>query len=299
MKLFYDFSVWAMSGALQLTKKGDSKLSRLVKGRKRVFEELKYFRQGNGEELAWVHVASLGEYEQAKPVIAQLKKAFPQLNVVVTFFSPSGYENVVKKPHPHVDFMTYLPFDTPDQAKRFLQILHPKMIFFVKYDLWANYILEAKSRAIPLFLFSASMQKKQVYFRFYGGFFRKVLRSFDHIFTQNQHTFDLLKSIGVEKVSVTGDTRFDNVHAISQNPKHFQDIEDFVNGRQVIVVGSAWAEDMELILPFINSHVQYCLIIAPHDIDQQEIGEWQKSIQQTEIFRIIQGEHRCTSIVHR
>lgn len=283
MKLFYDFSIWAMSGMLQLGKGGDSKLARLVKGRENVFEELQAFRDECSKKLAWFHVASLGEYEQAKPVIAEFKKTYPDKAVLLTFFSPSGYENVIKKSQPNVDIITYLPFDTNSNAQQFLDIVKPEMVFFVKYDLWANYILEAKKRQIPLFLFSASMRKEQVYFQSYGGFFRKVLKSFDHIFTQNKQTVELLRKIEVEQVSIAGDTRFDNVQAISENPKKFPEVEAFVKDSPVIVIGSAWQEDMDLIIPFINKYTQYKYIIAPHDIDQKVIDTWSKAINKSSI----------------
>ncbi len=278
MKFLYDFSIWAISGALQLAKGGDSKLARLVKGRIGVFEDLEAFRQRYSGGLIWFHVASLGEFEQAKPVIAQMKDAFPELKVVLTFFSPSGYENVVKKPQPYVDLITYLPFDTPKNAKRFLEILQPKMAFFVKYDLWANFILETKKRNIPLILFSASFRGSQIYFKPYGGFFRELLQAFDHIFTQNQETLKLLKGIGISHLSMTGDTRYDNVFAISQKPKKIPEIADALEGKPIIVVGSAWSLDMEMIIPFINSNSSYHYIIAPHDIDHEVIDQWQASI---------------------
>ncbi|WP_215223344.1 3-deoxy-D-manno-octulosonic acid transferase [Echinicola shivajiensis] len=283
MKVLYDFSVWAMSGMLQLTKGGKSKLARLVKGREGVFDQLQTFRNGFSGKIVWFHVASLGEYEQAKPVIAALKKTYADSAVLVTFFSPSGYENVIKKSQPNVDIITYLPFDTNSNVQQFLNIVKPEIVFFVKYDLWANYILEAKNRQIPLFLFSASMRKEQVYFQSYGGFFRKVLKSFDHIFTQNKQTEDLLRKIEVEQVSIAGDTRFDNVQAISENPKKFPKLESFVNGAPVIVIGSAWQEDMDLIIPFINKYSQYKYIIAPHDIDQKVIDTWSKAINKSSI----------------
>ncbi|GAB3648246.1 glycosyltransferase N-terminal domain-containing protein [Echinicola sediminis] len=283
MKLFYDFSVWAMSGALQLAKGGGSKLARMVRGRENVFVELEAFRSEFLTDLAWFHVASLGEYEQAKPVIRVFKEAFPDKLVLVTFFSPSGYENVIRKPQPHVDYITYLPFDTKANAQRFLDVVKPAISFFVKYDLWANYIFEAKKRGIPLVLFSASMRSDQVYFRAYGEFFRKILKSFDHIFSQNQETWELLRGIGVQNVSVAGDTRYDNVRQISLQPKVFPEMETFVAGKQVMVVGSAWEEDMALIVPFINKNPQYKYIVAPHDINVAQISAWQAEIKQKSI----------------
>ncbi|AWW31353.1 3-deoxy-D-manno-octulosonic acid transferase [Echinicola strongylocentroti] len=283
MKVIYDFSVWAFSGMLRLASGGDSKLARLVKGRKPVFDEVAAFKAKFPGKVAWFHVASLGEYEQAKPVIAKLKKERPSLAVLVTFFSPSGYENVVKKPQPNVDGVTYLPFDTQGNARQFLELVKPSVVFFVKYDLWANFIFEAKKRDVPLFLFSASLRREQVYFQFYGGFFRKVLKCFDHIYTQNVQTQQLLQEIGISQTTVTGDTRYDNVQAISQSPKVFPEIEALFGDKKVMVVGSAWQEDMDVLLPFVNSHADYHFIIAPHDIDEGQIAGWQKQIKHQSI----------------
>lgn len=276
MNAIYDFSIFVFKGFLGLFYKFSPKWKKLVQGRESVFASLKKFVDGNRKEIAWFHVASLGEYEQSRPVIQEFKKVYPDWVIAVTFFSPSGFEHVVNKARPHIDFISYLPFDTPINAAQFVGTLKPKVVFFVKYDLWANFIFTIKRKNIPLFLFSASLRKDQMYFKNYGHFFRKVLRSFDHIFTQNQETVDLLKSIEYKKVSLTGDTRYDNVHATSQKPKKFPLIKSFVQERPVMVVGSAWEEDMELILPIIESFPKYKFIIAPHDVDERVIGDWQR-----------------------
>lgn len=278
MKRIYDFSFLMFTFLIRLFNWGSPKWKELVEGRKSVFPSLKNFVGKNQKRKAWFHVASLGEYEQAKPVIHELKRIFPDFAVVLTFFSPSGYGHVIKKPQPHIDFITYLPFDTPANASKFVDLLSPDLVFFVKYDLWANFILIVKRRNIPLFLFSASLRKDQIYFKSYGQFFRKVLKSFDHIFTQNQQTYDLLKSIHYNKVTFTGDTRYDNVKSISQNPTSFPEIKNFIQNRPVIVVGSAWEEDMDLIIPFINAKREYRYIIAPHDINNKTIADWQARI---------------------
>jgi len=277
MKPFYDLSIKSFSALAALTKGFNPKLKLLVEGRKGLFDDLANFAESH-ENIAWFHVASLGEYEQAKPVIVKWKERKPDSSVVVTFFSPSGYENVKKKSQPNVDYISYIPFDTPQNAERFINILNPKVAFFAKYDLWANLILTAKHKGVPLFLFSAAFRPEQIYFKRYGGFLRSVLMSFDHIFVQNRTSIDLLTTIGYPNTSLTGDTRFDNVHALSQSPKKFEEIEEWIAGGRVIVVGSAWQEDMDLIIPLINSDVGYKFIIAPHDIDQKKIEFWQMGI---------------------
>src|SRR5690606_35637678 len=279
MKVLYDISLTAASAMLKVFGGLSPKLKKMVAGRKTSFSALADFVKENPAKKAWFHVASLGEYEQAKPVIRELKQRYPDKAVVLTFFSPSGYEPATKKPQPNVDFIAYLPFDTAADAEKWVELLKPEMVFFVKYDLWANFIFSVKKRKIPLFLFSASLRPDQVYFKSYGGFFREVLTSIDHIFTQNQQSVALLNSIGYHQVTVAGDTRYDNVHAISQNPKRFPELDAFAQGKRVMVIGSAWEEDMALIIPFINSGTDYQFIIAPHDIHPEQIADWQSRIR--------------------
>jgi 3-deoxy-D-manno-octulosonic-acid transferase len=288
MKWLYDFSWNALLKLSPLIGRVSPKLKRLVDGRKSVFEELKAFREKHGEVI-WFHVASLGEYEQAKPVMAQIKKRMPGHSVLLTFFSPSGYENVIRKPQQNVDGIFYLPFDTPANAVRFVKLVKPSMALFAKYDIWPNYIAEIKKHGIPLFLFSAAFRKEQVYFK-RGGFLRQALKSFDHIFTQNQESVELLKTINYHSATFAGDTRFDNVKAISQNPKSFPEIEKWVDGQPTIVIGSAWQEDMDFLIPFINEDSRYKFIIAPHEIKSEVIRAWEKSIhKQSERYSDFKG----------
>jgi len=278
MKVLYDISLTAASAMLKVFGGLSPKLKKMVAGRKTSFSALADFVKENPAKKAWFHVASLGEYEQAKPVIRELKQRYPDKAVVLTFFSPSGYEPATKKPQPNVDFIAYLPFDTAADADKWVELLKPEVVFFVKYDLWANCIFSIKKRKIPLFLFSASLRSDQVYFKSYGGFFREVLTSFDHIFTQNQQSVALLNSIGYHRTTVAGDTRYDNVHAISRSPKRFPELDVFAQGKRVMVLGSAWEEDMALIIPFIHSGTDYQFIIAPHDIHPEQIADWQSRI---------------------
>lgn len=283
MKVLYDISLTASSALLKVFGGFSPKMEKMISGRKSSFSTLADFVKENPAKKVWFHVASLGEYEQAKPVIRELKQRYPDKAVVLTFFSPSGYEPATKKPQPHVDLIAYLPFDTAANAERWLEILKPDLVFFVKYDLWANFIFSIKKRGIPLFLFSASLRPEQIYFKSYGGFFRKVLGAFDHIFTQNQSSIDLLKGIGYTRATLAGDTRYDNVHAISQHPRQFPELAAFVQGQKVIVVGSAWEEDMALMIPLINSRADYTFIIAPHDIHPAQIEDWQSRIQRSSL----------------
>ncbi|WP_254423477.1 3-deoxy-D-manno-octulosonic acid transferase [Algoriphagus sp. A40] len=237
------------------------------------------FRNSNAGPLAWFHVASLGEYEQARPVIASLKTKRPELAILVSFFSPSGYDHVIKKPQPDVDFITYLPLDRKSFAEKFVEILNPELAFFVKYDLWYHHIQALKKRQKPVFLISASLREDHSFFGFFGFFFRQNLFVMDWIFTQNQKSLELLKSIGYAKTSLAGDTRFDRVEATATSPKELPEIRDWVGNRQVIVVGSAWEEDMKLLIPLINSRPESRWIIAPHDLNPEPIDRWRNQLQ--------------------
>ncbi|MCH7409945.1 3-deoxy-D-manno-octulosonic acid transferase [Belliella sp. DSM 111904] len=278
MKILYNFSMFLFSIIVSLLQNSRPKIKQFVQGRKTVLEQIQAFKAQFQEDLAWFHVASLGEYEQSRPVILQLKKEKPTLKIVVSFFSPSGYEHVKRKNKGEVDLLLYLPIDTPKNARKFLINLKPKYAFFVKYDLWANYIFEAKKQRIPLYLFSAAMREDQVYFQVFGGFFRRILRSFDHIFTQNERSIDLLHQINIAECTHTGDTRFDRVTQISSSPKRYPDIELFCEGKKIIVLGSVWEEDLSIWIPWINNSQGYKFIIAPHDIDQAKIDIWANQI---------------------
>ncbi|UZD20971.1 3-deoxy-D-manno-octulosonic acid transferase [Algoriphagus halophytocola] len=254
------------------------KIRHFSKGRKQLFERLQKYRSQNSGNLAWFHVASLGEYEQARPVIAQWKSKFPEYQIVVSFFSPSGYDHVVKKPQPNVDFITYIPIDSRANAVNFLGLLKPTVAFFVKYDLWYHHIEEIKKMGVPLYLFSASFRADQVYFK-RDGFFRSILFQFDHIFTQNKQTVELLKAIHYQPVSLAGDTRFDRVSETALNPKTFPDLEKWSSKGPVLVAGSVWQEDMDLLIPLINSQDGYKWIIVPHDLDPEPMKLWAERLK--------------------
>lgn len=277
MNWFYRFGLFVISVLLPVAGIFNPKVRHFLQGRKSVFQKLTEFRKSNTGSLAWFHVASLGEYEQARPVIAELKKSRRDLKIAVSFFSPSGYDNVINKPQPNVDFITYLPLDRKSLAIRFVEILKPELAFFVKYDLWPQHILALKAFNIPIFLVSASFRPDHIYFR-NNGFFRKILFKLDYIFTQNQQSINLLNSIGFEKAEIAGDTRFDRVMATASSPKEFSEIKKWVGEKPAVVVGSAWEEDMQILIPLINSRPEYRWIIAPHDLNPQLMKTWADSI---------------------
>lgn len=250
------------------------KIRQFLAAREGLFASLADFRAAHPGPLTWFHVASLGEYEQAKPVIVELKAKEPKTWIVVSFFSPSGYEPASKRPQAGVDYMTYLPLDRKSWAERFVKILQPSRSIFVKYDLWFHHLQALKKHSIPVYLIAASFRPEQPYFAWYGAFFRRMLMQMEWIFTQNEASIQLLNSLGISHASLSGDTRFDRVAATAAQPLDLPAINHWIQGRPTLVIGSAWEEDMNLLLPLIQSKPNWLWIIAPHAIDAVVIDRW-------------------------
>jgi 3-deoxy-D-manno-octulosonic-acid transferase len=256
------------------------KIKLFVEGRKTVFENLQSKLQ-KGDRTIWFHAASLGEYEQGLPVIEKVKEKHPHHKIVLTFFSPSGYE--VRKNNTVADVTVYLPLDTKRNAKQFLSIVHPEMVFFIKYEYWPNYLKELKNQQITTYLISGVFRNNQSFFKWYGGFYRNALKSFNHFFVQNESSKELLKSIDYTNVTVSGDTRFDRVVAILERDNSLGFIDSFTSfgmtKRTTIVIGSSWPKDEELLVNYINttSH-DVKFIIAPHNIKEEQIANLKKQI---------------------
>ncbi len=225
-----------------------------------------------------MHVASLGEFEQGLPVLEKLKTAYPDFKILVTFFSPSGYE--VKKNTTASDIVTYLPMDTRKNAKRFLETVNPQLALFVKYEIWPNYLKLLAEGEVPTLLISALFKKEKIYFKAYGGFMRKALKSFTHFFVQDTHSKSLLGSLGFDNVTVSGDTRFDRVSEILERDNQLSFMEDFKGTDLCFIGGSTWPEDEEIITEFINtSQRPLKYVLAPHNIKENHIATLKKSIQ--------------------
>ena len=217
-----------------------------------------------------MHVASLGEFEQGLPILERLKQDYPQHQIILTFFSPSGFE--VKKNSSIADIITYLPMDTMLNTKRFLDLVHPEIAVFVKYEIWPNYLLQLRKRGIPTFLVSAIFSKRQVFFKPFGAFMRKSLEAFSHFFVQDETSEQLLQSIGRNNVSVCGDTRLDRVSEILKRDNHLDFMEAFKNGTLCFVAGSTWPEDEEILIDYINNTTaEIKFVIAPHEIKEAHI----------------------------
>ena len=248
-------------------------------------ESLQILKQAvlESDKVIWLHCASLGEYEQGLPVFQALKKHYKDHKFVMTFFSPSGYE--IRKNNPIADVVVYLPLDQKSTVRSFLDLTHPELVVFVKYDLWPNYLLELKRRTITAILISALFRPTQAYFKFYGGWMKQLLFSFDHIFTQDTASETLLNSIGYNAVTVSGDTRFDRVGNQLKTDNTLDFIAKFKNNRTCIVAGSTWPEDDLLLINYINDCKEDIkFIIAPHNIDQNQIKSMTKQLQKPSVL---------------
>ena len=268
MKLIYNFGIYCYKQLVALAGVRNAKARKLTQGQKGIFDYLSQHADPQGGYL-WIHASSLGEFEQGRPLIEAIRKARPDTRILLTFFSPSGYE--VRKNYPGADLVCYLPFDLPGNVKRFLDLTRPIQAIFIKYEFWANYLNELKRRNIPTYSISAIFRPNQVFFRFYGDYFRRILRNFTHLYIQNEQSRQLLAGIGITNVSVVGDTRFDRVSDIRLSAKDLPVIEAFAQGKKVLVVGSSWPKDEEFILDYFNHRDDIKLIIAPHEIHESHL----------------------------
>ena len=279
MLFIYNLVVLFAAQILKLLAIFSPKMKLFVEGRKSVFSTLKD-KIHPEDKVFWFHAASLGEYEQGLPVIEKVKVQFPHHKIVITFFSPSGYE--VRKNNAVADVTVYLPLDTKANAQQFLDLVHPEKVFFIKYEFWPNYLHELKQRNISTYLISGIFREKQVFFKWYGGFYRNALKTFDYFFVQNEKSKTLLQSIGFSNVKVSGDTRFDRVVAILEKDNFLDFIEQFKNNQTTIVIGSSWPKDEELLVNFINQAADDVkFIIAPHNIKDEQINSLYKQIKKT------------------
>jgi len=282
MLFLYNLIVILASLLLKIVALFSPKMKLFVNGRKSVFQTLTNKIQSSDKTI-WFHAASLGEYEQGLPVIEAIKQQFPTHKIVVTFFSPSGYE--VRKNNMVADVTVYLPLDTTSNAKQFIKIIHPEMAFFIKYEYWPNYLNELKNQNIKTYLISGILRENQAFFKWYGGFYRNALKTFDYFFVQNDNSKTLLQSIGFNNVKVSGDTRFDRVVSILERDNSLDFIEQFKENKTTIVIGSSWPKDENLLVNYINqSSDNVKFIIAPHNIKSEQIQELKKSISKKTIL---------------
>jgi 3-deoxy-D-manno-octulosonic-acid transferase len=271
MTLFYKTAIFLYSAIIRVFSIFNEKARLFVRGRKN-WEEILSQKIDKQAKYVWFHCASLGEFEQGRPVIEELKEQFPQYKIILTFFSPSGYE--IRKTYPLADAVAYLPMDTKRNAKAFLNIVNPEKVFFVKYEFWYFYISELKKRNIPLYIISAIFRENQHFFRNtpWGKWYRKMLNGVEHLFVQNEKSGELLKTIGISDFTVSGDTRFDRVAAIAKVSKQIPIVEKFRGNSQLIIAGSTWKPDEELLAAFINQSNNIKFIIAAHEVSAANIN---------------------------
>ncbi|MBQ5926186.1 MAG: hypothetical protein IIX03_05665, partial [Paludibacteraceae bacterium] len=298
MKSLYNIAIWFYALAVRVVAMFNPKVRLMWQGEREAYAKIES-GLADGDRVVWVHAASLGEFEQGRPLIEKLKRENPEYKILLTFFSPSGYE--VRKNYAGADVIAYLPLDTPRNARRFVELVKPEKVVFVKYEFWLNYLAELRFSGIETYIISAIFRPNQVFFKWYGGIFREGLKAFKMLFVQNEESKELLKGIGVENVMVAGDTRFDRVADIAAAAKKLEIVERFVgirnaiplspsdsspnlgeqsrevqNGESlpVLVVGSSWGPDEDLLTRYINERAgRMKMIIAPHEVHEERIKE--------------------------
>ncbi|MBQ8773131.1 MAG: 3-deoxy-D-manno-octulosonic acid transferase [Muribaculaceae bacterium] len=271
MNLLYNLAIRLYSLGAKIVSCRNDKARKMLDGQNTAIEYLRSKLDPN-EKYIWIHASSLGEFEQGRPLIEMLKKERPEKKIVLSFFSPSGYE--VRHDFPLVDAVCYMPFDTKSNVNKFLDALHPEMAFFIKYEFWGNYLQELHRRGIPTYIISAIFRPSQAFFKPWGSMFRSMLRCFDHIFVQDKPSMALLAGIGLYNVTVAGDTRFDRVTDILAGCKEIPEVAAMTSpGTTTIVAGSTWVPDEELILPYFNANKSLRLVIAPHEVNEQRIQQ--------------------------
>lgn len=269
MAFFYNIGIRAYTLAIRLASSFNEKAALWLKGRKNIRGKIGAVKKEN-HRLIWFHAASLGEFEQGRPVMEALKKEQPDTKILLTFFSPSGYE--IRKNYTGADYIFYLPADTPRNARHFIRSVQPDAAVFVKYEYWYNYLHELHKQGIPTYLISAIFRKEQPFFKTWGGLHRKMLHFFTRLFIQDEMSARLLSSIGVEAFEQTGDTRFDRVKQIADSAKDIDKVARFLNGAPAVVCGSTWPPDEDLLLDYINrDDTPFKWIIAPHEIGENHI----------------------------
>lgn len=271
MNPLYNFGIRAYAFGAKVLATRKEKVRKMLYGQKATFERLSQ-RLDPSRRYVWIHASSLGEFEQGRPLIEMIRRERPDCHVVLSFFSPSGYE--VRHDYAEADAVVYLPFDLPKNAERFIDIVKPEMAIFVKYEFWGNYLSALHRRGIPTYIISSIFRRGQIFFRPWGGMFRKMLRCFTHIYVQDDASRSMLADIGVTNVTVAGDTRFDRVTDILANVKEVAQAEAIAASTKVTVVaGSTWPADERFLLPYFNAHDDVKLIIAPHEVNEERVAE--------------------------
>ena len=300
--MIYNLIIYLYLLGVAVYSRFNEKVRKMWRGEREAFRILREKVDPNAKYV-WFHAASLGEFEQGRPLMEQLRREHPEYKILLTFFSPSGYE--VRKNYEGADIITYLPLDTITNARRFLRTIRPVMAYFIKYEFWYNYLHILKHRGVPVYSVSSIFRPDQVFFKWYGRQYGRVLNCFTHFFVQNEISKELLAKIGITEVTVVGDTRFDRVLQIKEAAKQLPIVEEFVSRNliphstsqipQVFVAGSSWPPDEEIFIKYFNQHPEWKLIIAPHVIGEDHLCQIEKLLEGRKVIRYTAAEKSLTS----
>jgi 3-deoxy-D-manno-octulosonic-acid transferase len=279
MRWLYNFGIFGYYLLVRIASIRNEKARKWVQGREGIFKRLRETITP-GEPILWFHASSLGEFEQGRPVIEAIRCLKPEYKILLTFFSPSGYE--LRKNYKYADYIFYLPLDTKRNARRFIEIVRPEKVFFIKYEFWYHFLTQLKKEAIPTYIFSALFRPSQIFFKPWGRWYLNAITTYKHIFVQNRESFDILHKHGFDNVSISGDTRLDSVGQIADDAPRLDKLESFCRGQKAIIAGSTWKEDEDLFIPYLNKCPDGLkFVIAPHEVTSQSLericGELKKS----------------------
>ena len=276
--MIYNLAIYIYQLGVKLAALFSDKPAKMVKGHRDAFDLLKSKIDRNSRYI-WFHAASLGEFEQGRPLIERIRKEYPQYKILQTFFSPSGYE--VRKNYDGADIVCYLSIDTPSNVKKFIDLVNPCMVFFVKYEFWQNYLNALSKKDVPVYSVSSIFRPGQIFFRWYGKSYQQVLKTFAHLFVQNEESKQLLAEIGVKNTTVVGDTRFDRVLDICAAAKQLPLVQKFKGNALTFVAGSSWGPDEDIFIKYFNAHPEMKLIIAPHVVNDSHLKEIEAKLQRS------------------
>jgi 3-deoxy-D-manno-octulosonic-acid transferase len=273
MRLIYNLGIRIFILIVKIASIRNPKAKKWIMGRKGLLKKIRK-EKDQKEKVIWVHCASLGEFEQGRPLIEEIKRKYPDKKIVLTFFSPSGYE--VQENYKNADFVYYLPADTRRNARRFIKYINPEVVFFIKYEYWYNFLSLLKKKMVPVYFVSSIFRKDQLFFKWYGKWYCKMLKKVTHFFLQNQESAELLQSLNINHFSVMGDTRFDRVAHIMENVKPLPDVEQFLGYQKAIIAGSSWKAEEALLMQYNRINPGFKLIIVPHEVTDDNIQRIKK-----------------------
>ncbi|MBR4842419.1 MAG: 3-deoxy-D-manno-octulosonic acid transferase [Bacteroidaceae bacterium] len=281
--MIYTIGIYIYAGCIKIASLFNKKARLLNRGHRQIFNTL-YGQTDKNVSYLWFHASSLGEFEQGRPLIERIHNKHPECRILLTFFSPSGYE--VRKDYKGADIVCYIPFDTPHNVRKFLDTIKIEKAFFIKYEFWPNFLKGLYKRNIEIFSVSSIFRDTQLFFKWYGKGYAKALSYFKHLFVQDRHSKDLLKSIGITDVSIVGDTRADRVLEVAAASKQYPIIEKFVNGDPTFIAGSSWPADEELFIPYFINKPDWKLIIAPHEIHEEHLNDIENRLEGRKYIRL-------------